>query len=77
MNASRATVANVYLALYPQPHLASALAADSGLLRRVWEALNRIPAERLLGAGRVYGGGLHKLEPRELASVPVPELAEL
>lgn len=77
LNASRATVANVYLALYPQPHLASALAADSGLLRRVWEALNRIPAERLLGAGRVYGGGLHKLEPRELASVPVPELAEL
>lgn len=77
LNASRATVANVYLALYPHPHLANALATEPQLLRRIWETLNRIPAEKLLGEGRVYGGGLHKLEPRELANVPVPELAEL
>jgi hypothetical protein len=25
----------------------------------------------------VYGGGLHKLEPKELANVPVPEIAAL
>jgi adenine-specific DNA-methyltransferase len=77
LNASRATVANVYLALYPHPRLASGLAADPSVVRRIWEALNRIPAEKLLGEGRVYGGGLHKLEPRELANVPVPELEEL
>lgn len=77
LNQSRATVANVYLAMYPTPVLALALDSDPGLIRQVWEALNRITPEQLLGEGRVYGGGLHKLEPKELANVPVPELADL
>lgn len=77
LNHSRATVANVYLAMYPKPDLSRALALDPSLLRRVWEALNRITPERILGEGRVYGGGLHKLEPKELANVPVPEIADL
>jgi len=50
---------------------------NPALIRPVWEALNRITPARLLGEGRVYGGGLHKLEPKELASVPVPEIAAL
>jgi hypothetical protein len=77
LNHSRATVANVYLAMYPKPDLSRALALDPILLRRVWEALNRITPARILGEGRVYGGGLHKLEPKELANVPVPEIANL
>lgn len=77
LNQSEATVANVYLAMYPTPILANALAKDPTLIRRVWEALNRITPDRLLGEGRVYGGGLHKLEPKELANVPVPEIANL
>lgn len=77
LNQSKATVANVYLAMYPTPVLARALAENPGLIRPVWEALNRVTPEQLLGEGRVYGGGLHKLEPKELANVPVPEIAAL
>jgi len=69
LNHSRATVANVYLALYPTQRFASILTKDASLLRRVWEELNRIPPEALLGEGRVYGGGLHKLEPKELGNL--------
>jgi hypothetical protein len=69
LNHSKATVANVYLAMYPTPFLARLLECDSSLLRRIWTALNAIPAAQLLGEGRLYGGGLHKLEPKELAQV--------
>ena len=69
LNHSKATVANVYLAMYPTPFLAELLKYDSSLLRRIWAALNAIPADQLLGEGRLYGGGLHKLEPKELAQV--------
>lgn len=77
LNNSRATVANVYLAMYPTPALARTLSSDKQLLRRVWQILNQITPSHLLGEGRVYGGGLHKLEPKELANVPVPEIAAL
>ena len=77
LNRSQATVANVYLAMYPTPTLASALRRDPSLIDAVWGALNRITPEQLLGEGRVYGGGLHKLEPKELANVPAGEIARL
>jgi len=77
LNRSRATVANVYLAMYPTAPLAHALQQRPELIRAVWEALNRITPAELLGEGRVYGGGLHKLEPKELANVPVPGIAAL
>lgn len=77
LNNSKATVANVYLAMYPTPLLQKALRQDPHLIRPVWEALNRITPEQLLGEGRVYGGGLHKLEPKELANVPAPDIAAL
>ncbi|WP_219842223.1 class I SAM-dependent methyltransferase [Xanthomonas arboricola] len=70
-NRSQATVANSYLAMYPTPLLQERLATDPTLLDRVWEQLNAIDPADLLGEGRVYGGGLHKLEPKELAKVPL------
>jgi hypothetical protein len=77
LNNSRATATNVYLMLYPQPLLARQLALAPQRLRQLWQALNAIGRETLLGNGRVYGGGMHKLEPRELANVPADGLAEL
>jgi len=77
LNRSAATIANVYLALYPKPFLAKALVEYPGLDREIWKALNSISPEKLFGEGRVYGGGLHKLEPKELANVPVPDIAAL
>jgi hypothetical protein len=53
------------------------MARDPYLLRNVWSALNKLPPEALLGEGRVYGGGLHKLEPRELSNVSAAFLMDL
>ena len=63
--------------LYPQPLLARQLALNPAAIRDLWEALNAIKPEALLGEGRVYGGGLHKLEPKELANLPADELAAI
>jgi hypothetical protein len=77
LNRSQATAANVYLMLYPKPVLARALARDKDNALKVWTILNEIDLRSLLGEGRVYGGGLYKMEPRELANVPADDLAAL
>ncbi|MFL6843922.1 MAG: Eco57I restriction-modification methylase domain-containing protein [Allosphingosinicella sp.] len=75
-NRSNATVANVWLAMYPTPRMEQALRDDPELLDMTWRLLNKIEPNTLLGEGRVYGGGLWKLEPKELAKVPLTELGE-
>ena len=40
------------------------------IYRRPREALKRITPTQLVSEGRVYGGGLHKVEPKELAQSP-------
>ena len=77
LNNSRATAANVYLMLYPREPFECAMLDSPELKRRVWEYLNRICPQAMLGEGRVYGGGLHKLEPRELGNVPAGVLLDL
>ncbi|MGV8805440.1 MAG: Eco57I restriction-modification methylase domain-containing protein [Polaromonas sp.] len=77
LNSSQAIATNVYLMLYPQPLLARQLAVNPLAIRALWKALNAIQPETLLGEGRVYGGGLHKLEPKELANVPADDLAAI
>lgn len=77
LNHSNATAANVYLLLYPKPALEQELKKKPELLREIWEKLNRIETEELIGQGRVYGGGLYKLEPRELGNVPADQIIEI
>jgi len=77
LNESKATAANVYLLLYPKPALADALAQYPALAKKIWKFLNGIKADDLLDEGRVYGGGLHKMEPKELANVPADEIIRL
>jgi len=65
------------LLLYPTGPLASAIARRPELKKEIFEFLNAISIETLLGEGRVYGGGLHKLEPKELMNVPADSLGDV
>ena len=56
--------------LYPIGPLRAALKEHPELHAHVFDALQRITAAQLLSEGRVYGGGLHKVEPKELAQIP-------
>ena len=77
LNHSNAIAANVYLMLYPKPSLARLIQKQPKLRETIWAILRRIPIEALTGVGRVYGGGLHKLEPKELADAPVDDILEI
>jgi len=74
LNESKATACNVFLMLYPKGRFADMVMEKPGLLRAAWKFLNEIDPAELLGHGRVYGGGLHKLEPKELCGFPVDDL---
>lgn len=75
LNHSGATAPNVYLMLYPKPAIAHELLSKPKLLEAVWKALGTIPPDVLMGVGRVYGGGLYKIEPRELGAAPADNIA--
>ena len=77
LNHSLATAPNVYLMMYPLRALDEAMKKSPELKRKVWKLLNEISPEEMLGEGRVYGGGLHKLEPKELGRVRASALAEV
>ena len=76
-NKSQAVVTNVYLALYPIGEMAEALKIDPSLYPAVFELLNEISPADLKSEGRVYGGGLHKMEPAELGRVPAAKFVKL
>ena len=63
--------------LYPKEPLNRLMKEKPEFKRRVWRLLNGICSKAMLGEGRVYGGGLHKLEPKELGNVPAVALAEM
>jgi adenine-specific DNA-methyltransferase len=59
------------------PSLARTMKKDKTLLRRVWSVLNSIGTDQLLSEGWVYGGGMFKLEPKELANMDATAIAAL
>jgi hypothetical protein len=75
-NRSDATAHNVYLMLYPRSRLQEALNNHPELAAKVFEALRSVKASQFISEGRVYGGGLHKVEPKELAQIPARAVLE-
>lgn len=76
-NKSQAIAANVYLLLYPRVLLSEKLANQPTLCERVYASLANIEPQSFFMEGRVYGGGLHKMEPAELMRLPIADLAGL
>jgi len=68
-NRSAAIGTNLYLMLYPQSGLAALLRAQPECAAEVHEMLRCVAGHELRGEGRIYGGGLNKIEPRELARI--------
>ncbi|WP_075591569.1 Eco57I restriction-modification methylase domain-containing protein [Labilibacter marinus] len=69
LNHSDSIVSNSYLILNPKDKLKSFLSENIENKRLIYDALNSILDSQLLDEGRVYGGGMHKIEPRELSKV--------
>jgi len=77
LNKSKAIVTNSYLILYPKPNLEKEIEKQPGLSEKLLEAFNKITGKTMTDEGRVYGGGMHKMEPKELANVPASEISAL
>lgn len=75
-NRSDAIGTNLYLMLYPQKGLAAMLHQYPERDREVFNFLGQLTGHELRGEGRVYGGGLHKIEPSELGRVSAAALVE-
>ena len=73
LNRSRAIATNVYLMLYPKKPLRQEMVGESGECA-VLASLNRIVEAEWETSRRVYGGGLYKVEPRELGSLSADAL---
>lgn len=52
------------------------MTADPGRLDAVHAALQALGATAIQDGGRVYGGGMRKVEPAELAALPAPGVLE-
>ena len=68
-NLSKAIGTNLYLMLYLQECLAAMLRRHPDRAQVVHALLSQVTGHELRGEGRVYGGGLNKIEPSELARI--------
>lgn len=77
LNLSEALATNSYLMLYPKEHLQKAISDNPNSVYRIWESLKGISGNDIEEEGRIYGGGLKKIEPSELAKVSCGDLMKL
>lgn len=68
-NRSQTIGTNLYLMLYPKNGLALMLLEQPDRGADVFDLLGQVTGYELRGQGRVYGGGLNKIEPGELARI--------
>jgi len=62
--------------LYPKPNLAAMLRCYPERAEIVHTLLGQVTGNELRGEGRVYGGGLNKIEPSELARICAASFVE-
>jgi hypothetical protein len=74
-NKSKAISTNVYLLLYPIGELSEMLNRNPELHMVLFKTLKEII--EMIGNGRVYGGGLHKAEPKELGTLSAKKVVEI
>ncbi len=75
-NQSQATAHNVYLLLYPKGRLKMLLKRQPEHYQRIFAAFQSLDPAALTSNARVYGGGLFKLELKELAGIPAQFLLD-
>ncbi|MBM4019045.1 MAG: SAM-dependent DNA methyltransferase [Planctomycetes bacterium] len=75
-NRSQAIGTNLYLMLHPKNALARMLRDHPDHAAEVFALLGRVTGHELRGEGRVYGGGLNKIEPSELARISAAAFVE-
>ena len=76
-NRSKAIGTNLYLMLYPLDNLAAMLRRHPDRAEAVHALLSQVTGHELRGEGRVYGGGLNKIEPSELARISAASFLKL
>lgn len=76
LNYSKAIVTNSYLILYPNSNIKTLIKQNPELVENLYQALSNITEKAMIEEGRVYGGGLHKLEPKELSNLPATEIQQ-
>lgn len=75
-NRSGAIGTNLYLMLYPQSALAAKLRVQPECAAAIHDLLRCVTCHELRGEGRVYGGGLNKIEPSELGRISAAPFVE-
>jgi hypothetical protein len=65
------------LILYPKPVLEALLVKHPEVVRLFWKVLNSMTEVMMVDEELVYGSGIHKLEPGELANISAMEIVRL